>query len=102
MDRNCTETCLLKIAASLDFDWKVIGRRLLKKELDITDIDREENSEQQKRDKVLMKWKEQEGSGATYQKLIDTLKVLGNKDAAERVQQLVIDGMINLFISITS
>ena len=95
MDKTCTKDCLLKVAL-LDFEWKVIGRRLLKKELDITDIDREEPTEQQKRDKVLMKWKEQEGSGATYQKLIDFFKELGKKDAAERVQDLAVEGAFSL------
>ena len=98
MDKTCSENCLLKVAALLNFDWKEIGHRLLKKKQDITDIDREEDSEQLKRDKVLMKWKEQEGSGATYQKLIDTFKNLRNKDAAEGVQQLAIDGMCSFDI----
>ena len=97
MDKTCSENCLLKVAL-LHFDWKKIGHRLLKKKQDITDIDREEDSEQLKRDKVLMKWKEQEGSGATYQKLIDTFKNLRNKDAAEGVQQLAIDGMCSFDI----
>eukprot|EP00731_Ephydatia_muelleri_P023388 Em0015g971a len=90
MDETCSERCLLKIAL-LQFDWKSLGRRLLNTEQDVKDIDREEKEEQHKREKVLLKWKEQQGSGATYQKLYDTLKEIGNKVTAERVEQLAVD-----------
>ena len=88
MDKACSEKCLLKIAL-LQFDWKSLGRRLLKTEQDIKDIDNEEKAEQHKREKVLLKWKEQQGSSATYQKLVDTLKEVGNKITAEGI----VDGM---------
>ncbi|KAL5499677.1 hypothetical protein EMCRGX_G011134 [Ephydatia muelleri] len=89
MDKTCSEKCLLKIAL-LQFDWKSLGRLLLNTEQDVKDIDREEE-EQHKREKVLLKWKEQKGSSATYQKLFDTVKEIGNKDTAERVEQLAVD-----------
>ena len=92
MDKKCSERCLLTIAL-LQFDWKSLGRRLLNTEQDVKDIDHEEKEEQHKRDKVLLKWQEQQGSSATYQKLTDTLKEVGNKDTAERVEQLAVDGM---------
>ena len=92
MDKTCSEKCLLKIAL-LQFDWKSLGRLLLNTEQDIKDIDHEEKEEQHKREKVLLKWKEQKGSSATYQKLFDTVKEIGNKDTAERVEQLAVDGM---------
>ena len=96
MDETCSERCLLKIAL-LQFDWKSLGRRLLNNtEQDVKDIDREEKEEQYKREKVLLKWKEQQGSGATYQKLRDTFKAIGNKVTAEIVKQLAVDGMFNL------
>ena len=92
MDKACSEKCLLNIAL-LQFDWKSLGRRLLKTEQDVKDIDNEEKVEQHKREKVLLKWKEQQGSSATYQKLVDTLKEVGNKITAEGVGQLAVDGM---------
>ena len=92
MDKTCSKMCLLKTAL-LQFDWKSLGRRLLNTEQDVKDIDHEEKEEQHKRENVLLKWKEQQGSGATYQKLHDTLKEVGNKDTAERVEQLAVDGM---------
>ena len=42
MDKNCSKERLLE-ASLLQFDWKTIGRQLLKDEQDITDIDHEEN-----------------------------------------------------------
>ena len=95
MDKVCSEKCLLKIAL-LQFDWKLLGRRLLKTEQDVKDIDREEKEEQHKREKVLIKWKQQQGSGATYQKLTDTLIEIGNKGTAEKIEQLqlAVDGML--------
>ena len=93
MDKACSEKCLLKIAL-LQFDWKSLGLQLLNTKQDVKDIDCEEKEEQHKREKVLLKWKQQQGSGVTYQKLIDTLKEVGNKDTAERVEQLAVDGML--------
>ena len=93
MDKTCSKEHLLE-ASLLQFDWKIIGHRLLKDEQDITDIDREENTEQQKREKVLLKWKEQQGPDATYQKLCDVLTEVGNKATADKVHQMVTKGMI--------
>ena len=95
MDNICSEKCLLNIAL-LQFDWKSLGLQLLNTEQDVKDIDHEEKEEQHKRAKVLSKWKEQQGSGATYQKLIDTLMKVGNKDTAERVELLAVDGMFRV------
>ena len=94
MDRTCTDKCLLKIAL-LPFDWKSLGRNLLKNiEQDVEDIEHEEKEEQHKREKMLLKWKKQQGSGATCRKLIHTLKEIGNEDTAERVKQLAVEGML--------
>ena len=95
MDKICSEKCLLKIAL-LQFDWKSLGRHLLNTEQDVKDIDHEEKEEQHKREKVLLKWKEQQGSGATYRKLIDTLMKVGNKITAEGVELLAVDGMFRV------
>ena len=91
MDTTCSDECLLKIAL-LQFDWKVLGRRLLNSVQNVEDIDREEKEEQHKREKMLLKWKEQKGSGATYRKLTDTLMELGNKHTAESIEQLAVGG----------
>ena len=92
MDTVCSEKCLLKIA-SLQFDWKILGRRLLNTEQDVQDIDRDEKDEQHKRDKVLLKWKDQQ-PGATYRKLTDIFRELKNEKAANRVEQFAVAGML--------
>ena len=68
MDTPCSEKCLLKIAL-WQFDWKVLGYRLLNTEQDVKDIDHEEKEEKHKREKMLLKWKEQKA--ASYRKLTD-------------------------------
>ena len=86
LDEVCSHDHLLEIS-SWKVDWKNI---IIGSEQDATD---EEDSEH----KVLMKWKEQEGSGATYQKLIDTLRNTGNRDTAEMVHRLATTGMLNKY-----
>lgn len=75
--------------ALYEFDWKSIGRRLLACEQDVTDIGRDEHEEQHRRERVLEVWHRQQGSGASYRKLIDILKLLGNGATAEKLQFLV-------------
>ena len=55
----------------------------------IEDIDKEEQSEQRKRDKMFQKWQEIEGSGATYRVLIGVFEDVKNHQAAEAVRSLV-------------
>ena len=83
---QCCEEHLYKIA-TLVFDWKAIGKRLIGSQA-IRDIDREEDSEQNKRDRMLDSWLERKGSTATYRVLVDTLKDIRNTKAAEAVQKL--------------
>lgn len=74
--------------ALFEFDWKTIGRHLLDKEQDIADIERDEHKELHRRQKVLMVWQEQQGSAATYKKLVDVLCNVGNISTASKVQEL--------------
>ena len=77
-----------KVAVTCSFDWKVVGTRLVGEQT-IKDIDREEQGEQRKRDKMFHKWREQEGSKATYRVLIDVFGEVKNRQAAEAVMSLV-------------
>ena len=76
-----------------------MGKRLIDSQL-IKDIDREEQSEQNKRDTMLEKWLEMKGSEATYRALIDVLKVVQNTQVAEEVKKLALsiatEGMLHL------
>ena len=76
-----------KVALS-SFDWKVVGRRLVGEQA-IVDIDREEGSEQGKRDKMFDKWREHKGPKATYRVLIGVFEEVMNHQAAEVVKALV-------------
>ena len=55
----------------------------------IEDIAKEEQGEQRKRDKMLQKWQEMEGSKATYKVLISVFEDVKNHQAAETVRSLV-------------
>ena len=55
----------------------------------VVDIDREDKSEEVKRDKMFEKWKESKGSRATYRALMKAFEEVGNHQAAEMVKELV-------------
>ena len=88
LDEICSHDDLLKIS-SWEFDWKSI----IESEQDTNESDCKQETEQQKREKILMTWKEQQGSGATYRKLFDTLRDMGNMDVANIVHCLATTGM---------
>ena len=67
----------------------MVGRRLLDPQA-IDDINREEWSEQSKRDKMFLKWKEMKGSHATYTALMGVFEDLENHQAAVMVKNLVL------------
>eukprot|EP00731_Ephydatia_muelleri_P023408 Em0015g991a len=87
LDEECSHQHLMDIAL-YEFDWKSIGRRLLACEQDIADIGRDEHKEQHRRERVLEVWHQQQGSGVSYRRLIDILKLLGNGATTERLQSL--------------
>ena len=84
----CSHEHLLELS-SWEFDLK----NIIESEQDTIESDHEQDTEQQKREKVLLKWKEQQGSGATYRKLINSLRNMGNNVVANRFQCLAITGM---------
>ena len=56
----------------------------------VADIDREDKSEEVKRDKMFDKWKEMKASRATYRALMKAFEEVGNHQAAEMVKELVL------------
>ena len=90
MDTKGKRNIILKVSL-LEFDWKSVGKCLLDDQSIIDDIDREEHNEQNKREKMLLKWLHQEGSRATYSCLMEVLEVLKLKDTAEAVTRLVME-----------
>ena len=53
----------------------------------------EEGTDQQRRERMLLNWREEQGSGATYLKLYEALISCGYKVAADVVQQMACKGM---------
>ena len=79
--------------AVMNISWSCHHGNLIESEQGTTESDHKEDIEQQKREKVLLKWKEQQGSGATYWKLLDALRNMGNMEVANRVYSLATTGM---------
>ena len=88
LDSQCSFEHMNTVASKCNFDWKVVGRRLVGEQA-IVDIDQEEQSEQRKRDRMFQKWLEMEGSKATYKVLIDIIINVQIHQAAEAVKALV-------------
>jgi hypothetical protein len=63
-------------------EWRVIFGALLS-ELDLSDVNRENPTEQEKRIAVLRKWRARNGSKATYKVLVDVLLNRGERSEAE-------------------
>ena len=88
LDFKCSEEHIYEIS-TFSFDWKMLGKRLIGFQT-TEDIDREEHSEQNKRDKMMEKWLQMKGCKATYRVLIEALQRIKNVQAAEAVQKLVV------------
>ena len=88
LDSQCSVEHMNTVAATCFFDWRVVGRRLVSEQA-IVDIDREEQGEQRKRDKMFQRWLEIEGPKATYRVLIGVFEEINNHQAAAAVKGLV-------------
>ena len=88
----CTTDHLCAIALE-DFDWKVVGRRLLGEAKYVRDIDVEEETEQRKRDRMLDKWSEIKGPLATYGAILEIFENLSNRKAADGVKKLLMGNL---------
>ena len=83
---ECSEEDIYTIAG-YDLDWRVVGRRLIG-EQKVMDIDRDGSSENDKRDKMLLEWKKTKSHDATYQALVNVLRMIGNNATADHVEAL--------------
>ena len=92
LDVQCSEDHIHEIS-KFSMNWKMLGKRLIGVQT-TEDIDREEHIEQNKRDKMLEKWLEMNGSKATYKALINALQRIENVKAAEAVQRLALSIVI--------
>ena len=92
LNKSISDDHLRAIAIFLT-SWRKVATYLKLSENDLDDVEREEKDEQDKRLKVLQKWKGKFGYKATYKKLVEVLLQLARADIAEKVLHLL-KGMI--------
>ena len=68
--------------------WRVIFGSLLS-ELDLSDVDRENTTEEERRIAALRKWKARNGCEATYEILVGVLLKKGERDQAESLCKIL-------------
>ena len=68
--------------------WKVIFGSLLS-DLDLSDVDKESSTEEEKRIAALRKWKARNGCEATYKVLVDALLNRGERYQAENLCKIL-------------
>ena len=76
------------LAQKIVAEWKELGRRLLKSEAEeeLYAIDKQNDKYSEKAYKMLLKWKQAQGSGATFRVLHDALRdpLVNRRDLAEK------------------
>ena len=79
LNREVSRKHVLEIQQTIS--WRPVGNFLLETVTLLDDIQKDGSDEESRREKMLNKWKERLGSGATYDKLIDAM--IGAKKIAE-------------------
>ena len=80
--------------------WQTVASKLCLSEIDQDAIEREGKNEEDKKRKVLQKWKGKYAFKATYRKLVEALLSLAKADVAEKVCRLL-KGIIYMDIILT-
>ena len=73
--------------------WELIFGSLLS-QLDLIDINEDYSTQEKKRSAALHKWRDRNGSGATYKVLVDALLKLGERRQAENLCKILADHLI--------
>ena len=79
--------------------WQTVASKLCLSEIDQDAIEREGKDEEDKKRKVLQKWKGKYAFKATYRKLVEALLSLAKADMAEKVCRLLPKGIIYMYHS---
>ena len=82
LQEECSREVSLKIATKLD-DWKMVGHYLGIPPEKLKAIERENDTEDQRKVALLDTWRKGEGRGATYWKLANALYEHGRRDLVE-------------------
>ena len=83
LSKQCEESLFLLLADFLH-PWRLVFSSLLS-DVDIDDVDRENQSEPEKRVAALRKWKVRNGHGATYYILVEAVLNSSRLDQAELI-----------------
>ena len=89
LQEKCSQAIRLKIAAKLE-DWKMAGRYLNIPSEKLKAIERDNDSEDQRRVAMLDAWHEREGECASYLRLADALYQHGRRDLIELLCKLML------------
>ena len=93
--KKVTECHLQEIANNICENWKWLQPHLKLAKLVVKDINSKFSDEKDKRLEFFQRWVEQEGSGATYSKLVDALLAIKCKEDAEFVLALLQKQKVN-------
>ena len=86
--RKPCEECLFPLLADFIDQWRLVFSSLLSG-VELDDVDKENQSEQEKRVAALRKWKARRGSEATYDILLEAILISGRMDQAELLCQFL-------------
>ena len=88
LEQPCSEERLLELANHCD-PWNIVGLHLKLSETVINDIDRDYRTTEEKRIKLMQKWKEGFAFKATYKVFVKALMSCGRADPALKVCRLL-------------
>jgi hypothetical protein len=86
---------ILQIAHKIE-DWKVVGHHLGIPKEKLKAIEKDNDTEEQRRIAILHTWMEREGSRATYLRLVTVLNELDRNDLVELTCKLISSGIVPL------
>ena len=89
LSQECSSKVLFQLA-QFCVDWQLIGKHLGLSEADITAIDGDKRTVEEKRVEMLRKWKERHAYKADYKTFINTLLAMGK--AAQAIEAAKIIG----------
>lgn len=100
LQKECTSEDIQEIALFLE-SWKLLAPRLGLKKEQIQAVDKNADSEEEKRVALLEKWKEKFAFMATYQRLIEAFLAIERADIACKVCETVLKSQTGKLMTLT-
>ena len=91
LNKPCSDEHITSISLFLT-NWQTIAPLLGLSETDEEDVEEEGKKTQDKRYKILRRWKAKNLFKATYRVIVDVFLMLGRADLADKVCRLLVDG----------